>query len=82
MMSVIMLEGQLPLHAGAIVWPLRISKNIPFYPCGSQDHLQRQDIKLILSDWDIEQLGRIESSFSAMQNVSLRQLSDRSLFDF
>jgi tRNA 2-thiocytidine biosynthesis protein TtcA len=36
----------------------------------------------MLSQWEIEQPGRIESIFSAMQNVAPSQLSDKALFDF
>jgi tRNA 2-thiocytidine biosynthesis protein TtcA len=55
---------------------------IPCNLCGSQENLQRQNIKAMLSQWEIEQPGRIESIFSAMQNVAPSQLSDKALFDF
>lgn len=55
---------------------------IPCNLCGSQANLQRQNIKLMLSDWEKEQPGRIESIFGAMQNVAPSQLCDKELFDF
>jgi tRNA 2-thiocytidine biosynthesis protein TtcA len=60
-------------------------KKFPIIPCnlcGSQENLQRQNIKAMLSQWEIEQPGRVESIFGAMQNVAPSQLSDKSLFDF
>jgi len=55
---------------------------IPCNLCGSQENLQRQNVKAMLSVWEEEQPGRIESIFGAMQNVAPSQLSDRELFDF
>jgi len=55
---------------------------IPCNLCGSQENLQRQNVKAMLSQWEEEQPGRIESIFGAMQNVAPSQLSDRELFDF
>lgn len=60
-------------------------KQFPIIPCnlcGSQENLQRQNIKAMLQDWDRQQPGRIEHIFSAMQNIKLSQLADTSLFDF
>ena len=55
---------------------------IPCNLCGSQENLQRQNIKAMLAQWEVDQPGRIESVFGAMQNVAPSQLSDRELFDF
>ncbi|EPJ48031.1 MAG: putative ATPase [Osedax symbiont Rs1] len=60
-------------------------KQFPIIPCnlcGSQENLQRQNIKQMLQQWEIDQPGRIESIFGAMQNVAPSQMSDKSLFDF
>ena len=60
-------------------------KQFPIIPCnlcGSQENLQRQNIKAMLRQWDRQTPGRIEHIFSAMQNVKLSQLADTSLFDF
>lgn len=61
------------------------NKGFPIIPCnlcGSQPNLQRQVIKEILRDWDRRYPGRIETMFSAMQNVVPSHLCDTSLFDF
>ena len=55
---------------------------IPCNLCGSQENLQRQNIKAMLEQWEIEHPGRTESIFGAMQNVAPSQLADRSLFEF
>jgi tRNA(Ile)-lysidine synthase TilS/MesJ len=55
---------------------------IPCNLCGSQPNLQRQVIGDMLRDWDKRYPGRIETMFSAMQNVVPSHLSDINLFDF
>ncbi|WP_083330675.1 tRNA 2-thiocytidine(32) synthetase TtcA [Halofilum ochraceum] len=55
---------------------------IPCNLCGSQENLQRQNIKGMLADWEREHPGRTETMFSALQNVAPSQLADRELFDF
>ena len=55
---------------------------IPCNLCGSQPNLQRQAIKQMLQAWDKQFPGRIETIFSAIQNVELSQLADQHLFDF
>lgn len=55
---------------------------IPCNLCGSQPNLQRQVIKDMLRDWDKRYPGRIETMFSAMQNVVPSHLADNALFDF
>ncbi|PWC12848.1 tRNA 2-thiocytidine(32) synthetase TtcA [Brenneria roseae subsp. americana] len=55
---------------------------IPCNLCGSQPNLQRQVIKDMLRDWDKRYPGRIETMFSAMQNVVPSHLADYALFDF
>jgi tRNA 2-thiocytidine biosynthesis protein TtcA len=55
---------------------------IPCNLCGSQENLQRQAIKAMLTDWDKKSPGRVESIFKSMQNVSPSQLADKNLFDF
>lgn len=55
---------------------------IPCNLCGSQENLQRQNIKQMLSDWEKRQPGCIENIFNSIQNVSPSQLADRTLFDF
>ena len=60
-------------------------KQFPIIPCnlcGSQPNLQRQVIGDMLRDWDKRFPGRIESMFSALQNVVPSHLADPELFDF
>ena len=60
-------------------------KQFPIIPCnlcGSQENLQRQAVKGMLNDWSQRFPGRIESMFTAMQNVVPSHLADHSLFDF
>ena len=60
-------------------------KQFPIIPCnlcGSQPNLQRQVIGEMLKDWDKRFPGRIESMFSALQNVVPSHLADTELFDF
>ncbi len=55
---------------------------IPCNLCGSQENLQRQNIRKMLLDWEKQDGSRIEKIFSAMQNIAPSQLADRDLFDF
>lgn len=55
---------------------------IPCNLCGSQENLQRQNIKGMLQAWEREHPSRVEAIFSAMQNVAPSQLADTQLFDF
>lgn len=60
-------------------------KSFPIIPCnlcGSQENLQRQNIKQMLNDWEKENPGRVENIFRAIQNISPSQLADVKLFDF
>ncbi len=55
---------------------------IPCSLCGSQDGLQRQQIKRMLNEWSKQYPGRVETIFRSMQNVEPSQLADNTLFDF
>ena len=55
---------------------------IPCNLCGSQENLQRQNVKAMLQTWDKTSPGRVESIFKSLQNVSLSQLADKNRFDF
>ena len=60
-------------------------KEFPIIPCnlcGSQEKLQRVQVKQMLSDWEKLYPGRTESIFRAIRNVKPSQLADRELFDF
>lgn len=61
------------------------AKGFPIIPCnlcGSQENLQRKQIKQMLTEWDKHSPGRIESLATALQNVAPSHLADASLFDF
>jgi tRNA 2-thiocytidine biosynthesis protein TtcA len=55
---------------------------IPCNLCGSQDHLQRVQVKKMLAEWEREYPGRTETIFRSIRNVSPSQLGDSKLFDF
>jgi tRNA 2-thiocytidine biosynthesis protein TtcA len=55
---------------------------IPCDLCGSQDNLQRQQVKQMLHEWEKKYPGRIESIFRSLANVVPSHLTDRELFDF
>ena len=55
---------------------------IPCDLCGSQENLQRQNIKEMLTNWEREYPGRSQTIFTAMQNVKPSHLLDGNLFDF
>jgi tRNA 2-thiocytidine biosynthesis protein TtcA len=55
---------------------------IPCNLCGSQENLQRQNIKQMLHEWERQYPGRTQTIFTAMQNVKPSHLLDTSLFDF
>ena len=55
---------------------------IPCNLCGSQENLQRQAMKEMLRAWERQHPGRLETVFTALQNVAPSQLADRKLFDF
>lgn len=60
-------------------------KSFPIIPCnlcGSQENLQRQEMKKMLTGWDKQFPGRLETIFSSLQNISPSQMADTSLFDF
>jgi tRNA 2-thiocytidine biosynthesis protein TtcA len=60
-------------------------KEFPIIPCnlcGSQENLQRQNIKKMLNDWEKDQPGRSENIFRSMANIAPSQLADNDFFDF
>jgi tRNA 2-thiocytidine biosynthesis protein TtcA len=60
-------------------------KQFPIIPCdlcGSQDNLQRQQVKQMLNEWDRKFPGRVENIFRSLANVSPSHLLDHGLFDF
>jgi tRNA 2-thiocytidine biosynthesis protein TtcA len=60
-------------------------QNFPIIPCdlcGSQENLQRQQVKQMLNDWERRFPGRIESMFQALGNVVPSHLLDPKLYPF
>jgi tRNA 2-thiocytidine biosynthesis protein TtcA len=60
-------------------------KGFPIIPCdlcGSQENLQRKQIKGLMRDWEKKFPGRVESIFSALSTVVPSHLMDRDLFGF
>ena len=55
---------------------------IPCNLCGSQENLQRQNIKQMLAEWEQQYPGRTQTIFTAMQNVKPSHLMDGALFNF
>jgi tRNA 2-thiocytidine biosynthesis protein TtcA len=70
-------ERDLEAYAAVKQFPI-----IPCDLCGSQDNLQRQQVKLMLRDWERQFPGRVENIFRALQNASPSHLMDRRWFDF
>jgi len=59
--------------------------NYPIIPCdlcGSQDGLQRQQVKALLDGWEARTPGRRQVMFRALMNARPSHLLDPALFDF
>jgi tRNA 2-thiocytidine biosynthesis protein TtcA len=70
-------ERDIQRYANGRKFPL-----IPCNLCGSQENLQRAQIKQMLQTWEKAEPGRVESLFRSLQNVSPSHLADTNLFDF
>ncbi|MBE0481915.1 MAG: tRNA 2-thiocytidine(32) synthetase TtcA [Bacterioplanes sp.] len=70
-------EKDIEAYATAKEFPI-----IPCNLCGSQENLQRQNVKHMLQEWERIQPGRSENIFAALCNVAPSQLADTELFDF
>ncbi len=55
---------------------------IPCNLCGSQENLQRRQVRKMLDQWEREHPGRSEIMFRALCNVAPSQLADPEWFDF
>jgi tRNA 2-thiocytidine biosynthesis protein TtcA len=55
---------------------------IPCQLCGSQENLQRSQIKAMLQAWEQEHPDRMKTIFTSLQTVVPSHLADRELFDF
>ena len=61
------------------------AKGLPIIPCnlcGSQENLQRKQVKKMMDTWERESPGRIETIARALGDIRPSQLSDPKLFDF
>ena len=70
-------EADLEAYAEVKQFPI-----IPCDLCGSQETLQRKQVKQMLREWEKRHPGRVESMFRALSNVAPSHLMDRKLFDF
>jgi len=55
---------------------------IPCTLCGSQDDLQRVQVRKMMREWERAYPGRIDNMASAMGRVTLSHLMDRNLYPF
>lgn len=55
---------------------------IPCTLCGSQENLQRKQVAAMLREWERKYPGRVESMFTALQNVVPSHLADGTHYDF
>jgi tRNA 2-thiocytidine biosynthesis protein TtcA len=55
---------------------------IPCNLCGSQPNLQRRQVGDLLREWKKTHPGRVETMFTALQNIAPSHLLDSDLFDF
>jgi tRNA 2-thiocytidine biosynthesis protein TtcA len=70
-------EHDLEAYAAVRQFPI-----IPCDLCGSQDNLQRQQVKQMLREWEKKFPGRIDNIFRSLQNIAPSHMMDRALFDF
>jgi tRNA 2-thiocytidine biosynthesis protein TtcA len=70
-------ERDIERYARAREFPL-----IPCTLCGSQENMQRKEIKKMLHEWEQQYPGRTESIFSSLRNVVASHLADPRAADF
>ena len=70
-------ESEIAEYAALREFPI-----IPCNLCGSQENLQRKQVRRMLDEWERDYPGRSETMFRALGNVAPSQLADRRLFDF
>jgi len=70
-------EDDLAAYAAEKRFPI-----IPCNLCGSQEHLQRRQMRDQLRQWEQKFPGRVESILRALSDVQPSHLLDRELFDF
>jgi tRNA 2-thiocytidine biosynthesis protein TtcA len=55
---------------------------IPCTLCGSQENLQRKQVSAMLKEWDRKHPGRVDTMFTALQNIVPSHLADGTQYDF
>lgn len=70
-------EADCDRFARAMAYPI-----IPCDLCGSQDGLQRVQVKRLLDEWELRTPGRRQIMFRALMNVRPSHLADPGVFDF
>ncbi len=70
-------ESDIETYAEAKAFPI-----IPCNLCGSQENLQRKQVKKMMDAWERESPGRVETISRALGDIRPSQLSDPKLFDF
>lgn len=70
-------EADCAAFAQAMAYPI-----IPCDLCGSQEGLQRAQVKKLLDEWEVKSPGRRQIMFRALMNVRPSHLADPDLFDF
>jgi tRNA 2-thiocytidine biosynthesis protein TtcA len=70
-------ECDLEAYAEVMSFPI-----IPCDLCGSQEQLQRKQVKAMLREWERRHPGRVDTIFNALTRVAPSHLLDRALFDF
>lgn len=70
-------EDDIAEYADAKAFPI-----IPCNLCGSQENLQRKQVKKMMDAWERDTPGRIETIARALGDIRPSQLSDPALFDF
>jgi tRNA 2-thiocytidine biosynthesis protein TtcA len=70
-------EADCDAFAQAMAYPI-----IPCDLCGSQEGLQRAQVKALLDGWELRSPGRRNVMFRALMNVRPSHLADPAVFDF
>ncbi|MEM5582118.1 tRNA 2-thiocytidine(32) synthetase TtcA [Roseibium sp. AS2] len=70
-------EGDIARYSNGMGFPI-----IPCNLCGSQDGLQREEVKRMLQGWEKQSPGRMAIMARALGNSRPSHLLDRSLYDF
>lgn len=70
-------ERLIEQYSGLVEHPI-----IPCNLCGSQEQLQRCEVKKMIQSWDLSHPGRVESIARAIRNVKPSHLGDQRLYPF